>query len=137
MWIIMDICSGAENTIHTEQMESIARFPWFFRIKMQLSHLYRNAAEEKNLCAQFMILFAQNYKGRNVVGSSYMGILQLKSPLVSFLLENGIRKAPSPEKHFQKSTWFLLNFWNDLYYNKMINGIYHSRYRSDQMPFSG
>ena len=67
MWIIMDICSGAENTIHTEQMESIARFPWFFRIKMQLSHLYQNAAEEKNLCAQFMILFAQNYKGRNIM----------------------------------------------------------------------
>ena len=64
----MDICSGAENTIHTEQMENIARFPWFFRIKMQLSHLYRNAAEEKNLCAQFMILFAQNYyKGRNIM----------------------------------------------------------------------
>ena len=102
--------SELHKSIHTEQMESIARFPWFFRIKMQLSHLYRNAAEEKNLCAQFMILFAQNYKGRNVVGSSYMGILQLKSPLVSFLLENGIRKAPSPEKHFQKSTRFLLNF---------------------------
>ena len=34
---------------------------------MQLSHLYRNAADEKNLCAQFMILFAQNYKGRNIM----------------------------------------------------------------------
>ena len=39
--------SELHKSIHTEQMESIARFPWFFRIKMQLSHLYRNAAEEK------------------------------------------------------------------------------------------
>ena len=39
--------------------------------------------------------------------------------------------------HFHKSTRFLLNFWNDLYYNRIINGIYHSRYRSDQCRFRG